>query len=159
MYDGKIPEHTQNIMSLFGDKRIKFTNSKRRNGRWGHPNRKTLLKNLEAKKDDFVLITNDDNMYVPVFVDAILSSIKKDTGFIMCNVLHSYIGFDVMETKLKENHIDMGSFAVRASIAKKVGFNHVNFSADGKYAEDCGKYCYDNHFKILHIKKPLFIHC
>jgi hypothetical protein len=159
MYDGEIPEHTQDIMDLFGDKRIHFKHSKQRNGLWGHPNRKKMIQDVKSNENDFILLTNEDNMYVPIFVDAILSSVKKNTGFIMCDFLQSYIGFMVFNVKLKENHIDMGSFAVKSSVVKKVGFNHLNFSADGKYAEDCGKYCNENNLEILHIKQPLFIHC
>lgn len=159
MYDGPIPDHIKNIMSLFGDSRIKFRNTEKVNGYWGHPNRKKMLQELKGRKDDFVLLTNEDNIYVPVYVDAILSTIKKDTGIIMTNALHSYTNYSVFESELKENHIDMGAFAVRLDIAKKVGFNHINFSADGKYAEECGEYCVKKRFGILKIKQSLFIHC
>lgn len=159
MYDGKPPDEVVSNMSLFKDRRIHFRHSKERNGEWGHPNRDLMLKQVRSKKNDFILLTNDDNMYVPIFIDAMFSVINDNVGFVMCDVLHSYIGFKVMKTELKENHIDMGSFIVRSDIAKEVGFKHRNFSADGKYAEECGKSCYDNKLEILHVENPLFIHC
>ena len=159
MYDGPIPLKVQKSMDIFNDKRIHFKSSGKRTGVWGHLNRKRMIKELKADDNDFVLLTNEDNMYVPIFVESMLNVANGNTGFVMCNVLHSYIGYDVMETKLKENYIDMGSFAIRVDIAKKIGFNHVNFSADGRYAEDCAKYCSENKIEIIHIKTPIFIHC
>ncbi len=159
MYDGPIPQYIQNIMGLFGDKRIQFKNSKNRKGKWGHPNRKTMIEELSCDKNDLVLLTNEDNMYVPIFVDAILGVMTKKSGMIMCNLLHSYKDFKVMEVKLKENYIDLGCFAVRSVIAKSIGFNFRHISADGRYAEECALYCKENNLEILHIKEPLFIHC
>ena len=159
MYDGKPPESIAGIMDLYNDPRITFTHSERRKQKWGHPNRKTMLEQVKANDDDIILLTNEDNMYVPIFVEAMLKTAKEGVGFVMCDILHNYEDYKVMEVKLKENYIDMGCFCVRADVAKKVGFNHVNFSADGRYAEDCAKYCKEKKLEILHIQRPLFIHC
>ena len=159
MYDGYPPKQVQDIMSLFADERIHFTHSGTRNGKWGHPNRKFMLQTLEDDKDSYVLLTNDDNMYVPVFVEAMLSACKEDVGLVFCDTLHSYIGYSVNKSKLRENFIDMGAFIVRCDIAKSVGFNHEHFSADGRYAEECGSYCAKNEIGIRYIDRPLFIHC
>jgi GT2 family glycosyltransferase len=159
MHDGTPPQKVKDVMSIYGDNRIHFKHTKKVNGYWGHPNRKTMLERLRGDKDDFILMTNDDNLYVPTFIETMFACIDSEVGFVMCDTLHSYINYSVMTTQLKENHIDMGSFIVRYDIAKKIGFNYINFSADGKYAEECGKYCHDNALKILHVKKPLFIHC
>ena len=159
MYDGKPPESIYGIMEFYNDPRINFKHSKRRKQNYGHPNRKTMLEEVDANDNDLILLTNEDNMYVPIFVEAMLKTAVKGVGFVMCDILHSYIHFDVMKVELRVDHIDMGAFCVRSDVAKKVGFNHVNFSADGRYAEDCGKYCTEHNLEILHIQRPLFIHC
>lgn len=159
MYDGYPPKQVHDIMSLFADERIHFTHSGSRNGKWGHPNRKAMIQSLEPDADSYVLITNDDNMYVPIFVDAMLSACKSDVGMVFCDTLHSYTGFTHTKSQLKENFIDMGAFIVRCDIAKEVGFNHEHFSADGRYAEECAKYCSDREIGIRYIDRPLFIHC
>lgn len=157
MYDGPVPKQIQDVMALFGDERIHFTHSETRNGLWGHPNRKTLLEALKCDSEDFVLLTNDDNVYVPVFVNVMLGA-TKDSGIVMCDTLHSYTGYLPHVSELRECGIDMGAFIVRSDIAKEVGFNHTHFSADGKYAEECGAKCKELGLEIKHVRHLLFIH-
>ena len=99
MYDGYPPKHIQDIMSMFADPRIHFTHSGSRNGKWGHPNRKAMIESLPD--DGYVLLTNDDNMYVPVFVEAMLSATKDGAGMVYCDTLHSYVGYQVTKSQIK----------------------------------------------------------
>jgi hypothetical protein len=127
-------------------------------GEFGHPNRRMMLQNLAGACDDYVLITNDDNYYVPAFVEYFLKEAKSDVGMLYCNTIHSYIKYDIMFTRVKECFIDMGCFVVRSDVAKAVGFNQTNHSADGVYAEACARYCQEHRLKIIYIDKSLFIH-
>ena len=157
MYDGVVPKQIQDIMNLFGDERIHFTHSEKRNQLWGHPNRKTMLEALQCDPGDFVLMTNDDNVYVPIFVDVMLEA-ANNAGIVMCDTLHSYTRYTPHISELRECGIDMGAFIVRADVAKAVGFNHTHFSADGRYAQECGAYCKKIDLPIRHVKHLLFIH-
>ena len=157
MYDGVVPKQISDIMGLFGDERIHFMHSPTRNGNYGHPNRKTMLEGLQCDSNDFVLMTNDDNVYVPIFVDVMLGA-TESAGVVMCNTLHSYTKYLPHISELRECGIDMGAFIVRADVAKSVGFNHIHFSADGKYAEECGLYCKEKGLGIKHVQHLLFIH-
>jgi hypothetical protein len=160
IHDGVPPKQVSDIMNLFGDERIKFNYSKTRNSFWGHPNRKKMLEDLVCEDTDFVLMTNDDNIIVPNFIEQMLGVTTEKTGFVMCDMVHSYCFYDYFKTQLKVGFIDMGAFIVRADVAKAVGFNHINeFVADGLYAVECGTYCVEHNLDILHIEKPLFIHC
>lgn len=158
MYDGAVPKQVQDIMNLFDDERIHFTHSETRNQLWGHPNRKTMLENYVQREGDYVLLTNEDNYYVPMFAEVMLSACKEDTGVVMCNTVHSYTGYKAHISELRECGIDMGAFIVRGDVAKAVGFNHTHFSADGRYAEECRDYCTERNLGVMHANHLLFVH-
>jgi hypothetical protein len=158
IYDGPAPDSIQQIMSGYNDSRINFFCSQKRNGCYGHPNRRKLLEKLSGDNDDFVLLTNDDNYYVPVFVEYMLQQATRTVGIVSCNTVHSHFQYKVHESKLIENAIDMGAFIVKFPIAKGIGFKYDDFSADGKYAEECANACRCSQLQTVHIDKPLFIH-
>lgn len=159
IHDGEPPQNIINVMSLYDDPRITFEYTPQVNGKWGHPNRNMGLRRIPLSHRNFVLMTNDDNYYVPEFVNFFLREARRaSTGFVYCDTLHNYIQYDVMDSQPKKNHIDMGAFIVRVDIAKKIGFNSVEFSADGIYAEACANLCSQRRLILKHIKKALFIH-
>ena len=158
VHDGPAPDDIKDIIALYDDPRITFCETTERHGQWGHPNRKWMLEQLGENSVDYVLITNDDNYYVPKFVEYFLNEGKKTVGFIYCNTVHSYMGYDVLITRVKECSIDVGSFAVRLDMAKKIGFQHMYEQADGRYAEECAVVCLVMKLKLVHIDKPIFIH-
>ena len=163
VYDGPAPQEILDIVALFTkDKRVRFYESPERYQNYGHPNRKTMLQTIVTEPGDFILMTNDDNYYVPVFVEYMIAVRRQRSGqragIIYCNTVHSHAGYDVHNSELHENCIDMGAFMVREDIAKITGFNHIHFSADGTYAEECMRTCLKNRLKAVKINKPLFIH-
>jgi GT2 family glycosyltransferase len=158
IYDGPVPSYINDVINFYNDKRIYFTHSDKRNGRFGHPNRRQALMNLTGETDDYVLLTNDDNYYVPTFIEQMLSMTDDNTGIVFCNTVHSYINYAVHESSLFECGIDMGAFIVKYPIAKKIGFNYMHETADGRYATECSNYCVMNDLKTIHVKRPLFVH-
>lgn len=161
IHDGTAPYSVHEVMGLpeYQDPRIKFTETPQVNGYWGHPNRRDGLKQLSLNHRDYVLLTNDDNYYVPRFVEYFLKECRDGKiGFIYCDAIHSYEQYNLFISEVKENHIDMGSFIVKLDVARRVGFNHTHLSADGRYAEECANYCRIRRLGIVHIPKPLFVH-
>lgn len=160
IHDGPAPQDIKDVISLYkGDFRVEYNETLTTNGHWGHPNRRIALRELSLNHRDYVLITNDDNYYVPEFVKYFFQEIKKDNvGFVYCDTVHSYEKYNVLISEPRENHIDMGSFIVKVDVAKRVGFNYIHLSADGLYAEQCANYCRLRRLAIIHIQKPLFIH-
>lgn len=161
VYDGPAPQEITNIVAPFieADKeRVHFYQSAERYQQYGHPNRSSMLQSIVTEPNDYILMTNDDNYYVPLFVDFMLASVHRDEGIVYCDTIHSHLAYDLHISELRENHIDIGAFMVRADIAKTVGFNHVHFSADGTYAEECLRYCQKRSINVIKVKKPLFIH-
>jgi GT2 family glycosyltransferase len=163
VYDGPAPQGILDIVAPFvsgsrKDERIRFFESPERNQKYGHPNRRSMLQAIEADKNDYILMQNDDNYMVPRTVEFIIKEMKHDTGIIYWDTVHSHMDYNVHISQLKENFIDMAAFAVRADIAKSTGFNHDHFSADGTYAEECLNTCKSEGFKAVKINKPLLIH-
>jgi len=160
VHDGPAPELVKKIMNRYrDDNRIHFTCSVNRNGKYGHPNRRTELEQLKGSDNDFVLITNSDNYYVTEFVEQMLSASEMgNIGIVMCDTLHSHLHYGYHSSQLYEGGVDMGAFIVRFDIAKKVGFNHTHFSADGAYAVECGEECVKQGLRVAYIPKALFIH-
>jgi len=163
VYDGAAPPHILEIIEPFisgsrKDSRIHFYQSPERYQKYGHPNRRTMLQSIECHHNDFILMTNDDNYYVPRFVEFMLKAITFNTGLVYCDTVHSHMEYGYHVSQLAENFIDMGAFIVRSNIAKGTGFNHDHFSADGVYAEECMRTCERKRLKAVKINKPLFIH-
>ena len=158
IYDGPAPQNIKDTMSLYDDERIKFFESEQRNQYYGHPNRKMMLEKMPASNEDFVLGTNDDNYYVPVFVEYMLREVNPRVGMIYCDSVHSHFQYIHHRTQIKIDHVDIGSFIVRMDIAKKTGFNGVAFNSDGVYAMKCYDLCRKLGLGATYIAKPLFIH-
>lgn len=161
MHDGPAPEGVLRVVNdpfYITDGRVHYKETPQCNGEFGHPNRRMMLQDLAGACDDYVLITNDDNYYVPAFVEYFLRECRADVGMLYCNTVHSYMQYTVMYSRVKECCIDMGCFIVRSDVAKTVGFNQTNHSADGAYAEACAAYCRVHRLTVKYIDKPLFVH-
>lgn len=158
-HDGVPPAQVSEIMKRYiDDDRIVLRHSDKRHGLWGHPNRKRGLAGLKCSDGDFVLITNADNYYAPCFVAEMLGAVKMSVGIVFCDTIHSHLAWGYQRSKLREGGLDMGCGIVRADIAKAVGFEWGNFSADGRYFEACSKRCTELGLGAVHIEKAMFVH-
>lgn len=158
LHDGKAPESLVNELQpfLIHDK-VEFIATKERLQHYGHPMRRWALQNI--KLNEYILLTNGDNYYTPNMVDEIL---RCNEDFIYFNCVHSHVlkhvgnktNYGVLNTQLKNSHIDMGCAVIRSSFAKKAGFNSDEFSGDWTYFEDVLKL----KPTIKKIEKYLFVH-
>lgn len=160
IHDGPASQAVKDVMKLYrDDKRILFIDTDVRVGNWGHENRREMLQLQEGAPDDFVLITNDDNYYVPKFVQMFMDeAVKPRTGMVYCDFLHHNFVYDVLVSRPKVNYMDMGAFIVNLPLAKEVGFVHNVPHSDGLYAEECAAKCIQKGLKVTKIPKPLFVH-
>jgi hypothetical protein len=159
VHDGAPSEKVEDIARLYADDpQIRFWNTTKRYGCYGHPNRRMMLNKIDVNEDDFILLTNDDNYYVPQFVNFCQKYMTKKVGMIYFDMLHNYYFYKVLETKPVVNNIDMGAFIVRGSIAKEIGFKSNKVEADGIYCMDCVNYCNKNNFEVIKIPGILFVH-
>lgn len=159
IYDGPVPRWYKDLIKKHQkDKRINFYNSEKRTQCFGHPNRRAMLKKLRYTEGDYLLMTNDDNYYVPRFIEFMLSVCGDKTGMAYCNTIHSHFEYKLNMTEIKKGRIDIGAFIVRLDIAKEAGFKHDDFAADGDYAEECKALCDKKRLDTYWLQKPLFIH-
>jgi glycosyltransferase involved in cell wall biosynthesis len=158
VHDGVASPDVHKTISLYNDSRIQYRESPKRYGVYGHPNRKIFLSELTGDKEEFIILTNDDNYYVPIMAIEVLTKCKPDVGMVYFDTVHSHFLYNVLKTQIKVDMIDVGSFAVRADVAKAVGFTNFAFNGDGYYACDCAKYCKEHGLRTEYIPKPLFVH-
>jgi len=138
---------------------VSYFDSNTRFNDYGHSLREIALARCETK---LMLLTNDDNYYVPTFVEEILSQDWENADIVYFDMVHNHkiydlpnpIGYQTLITEPRVNRIDMGSFAFRTELGKKAGFADKSHSADGYFFEKMlalGA-------RIIKIKKVLFVH-
>lgn len=132
MHDS-VSEEIRKIVTGFNDKRIFYHESEIRYNDFGHTLRE---QGLNFVTGDYLMWTNDDNYYVPVFLERMLNNIQSgDYDFVYCDMVHSHEDYHVLVTQPAFCKIDMGAFIVKTSIAQEVRFPDRDFCADGKFVE------------------------
>jgi glycosyltransferase involved in cell wall biosynthesis len=137
------------------DSRIKFTILDIRHNDWGHtPRNYGLLKS----KEEWVVMTGEDNYYAPTFVEEFLNVVNDDVNFVFCNMVlngnqNQYVP---IKSKIEYGKIDMGCFMTRTKHGKEILLNPKINQADWVYVVD-----YLNRYedgKIIQIDKILYVH-
>lgn len=138
IYCDKPNPYIKQVVELLNDSRITYIENLEAKGKWGHYNRVEALNTLVDT--EFILQTSIQDYYIPTTVGEILKYEKK-ADLIYFNCLHNHFNYETLNSQLRQCRIDWGSFAVRTSIAKKVGINHPESGvADGVFVEQLCKY-------------------
>jgi glycosyltransferase involved in cell wall biosynthesis len=152
IYDGY-----QEVKDYFkNDDRFKFSELNGPHKDWGHTARNYGLEHLE---EEWVVMSGDDNYYVPVFVETFLESIKfrNDVNFVHCNLVHNWVNNDYIPlvSAPRVNRIDIGNFMSKSEFSKQLRLDVTKANADGLFVEE-----YIDKFKgnIIHIEKFLYVH-
>lgn len=150
-------EGYQEVKEYFkNDNRFRFSELNGPHKDWGHTARNYGLQNLE---EHWVVMSGDDNYYVPVFVETFLNEAKfrNDVNFIHCNLVHNWVNNDYLPliSVPQVNRIDIGNFMTKSEYAKQLTLDVTKANADGIFVEE-----YINKFKggVLHIPKFLYVH-
>jgi glycosyltransferase involved in cell wall biosynthesis len=144
------------IMDYFkDDERIKFTILPERYNDWGHTPRNY---GVEQSTEDWIVMTGEDNYYVPIFVDNFLSAVEPNVGLIFCNMVHNWIDFQyfAIDCKPEWGKIDIGNFIIRRDLAQQMKLDTEEIQSDGKYIEEFKVLFPDE--KIIKISKILYVH-
>lgn len=146
---------TQMIEELNDPRIIIRTLSKRYND-WGHTGRE-LGKTMARYR--WVVMTGDDNYYVPTTVKEILEKAEQfahyEAGMIYWDMVHSHYDYSYFVCSAGFNQIDIGAFATRNDLAKQIKLTS-DYAADGLFVEE-----YKKKFPtqtIVKIKKVLYVH-
>jgi glycosyltransferase involved in cell wall biosynthesis len=152
--DGLTTEYKE-VKDMFqSEDRVRFSHLESPHNDWGNSGRNYGLDN---SKEEYVVMTGDDNYYVPSFVENFLDQAKYGFDFIYCNLIHdmnkdSYIHID---SKLSVGWIDIGSFMVRRSLIGDLRLNVDSYEADWLFVNRITKYGTN---KIKKINKTLYVH-
>jgi glycosyltransferase involved in cell wall biosynthesis len=137
------------------DEKIKFSELEGPHNDWGHTARQYGVDN---SKSEWVVMSGDDNYYVPHFLDYFLNSVDGETTFVFCDMIHNWINneYVYLKTYPKKDHIDIGCFMSKTEMAKQIRLDKTRGDADGLFVEE-----YLTKFpngKIMYIPKPLYVH-
>jgi glycosyltransferase involved in cell wall biosynthesis len=135
--------------------KIKFTFLEERFNDWGHTPRNY---GLSQATEEWVIMTGEDNYYVPTFVENFLSVVRDDVNFVFCNMVHNWVKDEYipMQCQIEFGKIDVGNFMSRTYNSQKLRLRTDVPEADWLFIDE-----YLNRFtegKIIKIDKVLYVH-
>ena len=123
---------------------------------------------IQLADTEYLLLTNDDNYYVPRFLEYMFMPMDAQGAdapdIVFCDMIHSHnnpgvrtqLPYNPFETRPERNFIDIGCFVARTELARKVGFRDKGFAGDATYFEDLVGAAVDA--KLVKIPMTLFVH-
>lgn len=120
---------------------------------------------IEAATGDWIVLTNADNYFVTGWLDRLVTNITDDLGLIFWDCVHN--GWKWSDKagdgrfhgcQLKRGYIDLSCVAVRAPVAKKIGFPFRSYEGDYDYISACARECDNLKLGIGHIQETLLVH-
>ena len=140
------------VLVHFNKDKISWTYSGKRYNDYGHTPREIIKQKSHA---DYILMTGDDNYYIPTLIKEIKEVAKTKPGLIYWDMVHSHYDYQYFKCAPHTHQIDMGAFATRTDLAKQIKLNS-SFAADGDFIEDFRKkFPLESKVKI---NKVLFVH-
>ncbi|MGD0388215.1 MAG: glycosyltransferase [Tepidisphaeraceae bacterium] len=143
--DGPNPLAVEQVKSI-NDPRIRVIETTEPRGRWGHPYRQI---GLDACRGEFIGMSNDDNYYVPGYLEQMIFAMK-DADLAYCSCLHSYLSWDVSQMSG-----DLGSWIARSSLVREIPWTGVELASDRRYFDALHKRAGN---RVVEVKRPLFVH-
>lgn len=117
--------------------KITFIDDLEHKGHWGFYHRHKV--SLIEPCSEWVLYTNEDNYYVPTFLETMINgAINSNSKMVYCDCLHNYDSYQVLNTQVRQNNIDMGCFISHIDLIKTTPWTDFVAVADGIYAEKIG---------------------
>jgi len=144
------------IMKYFkDDERIEFTILPERYNDWGHTPRNY---GLQLATEDWVVMTGEDNYYMPVFVDHFLDAVTPKANFVYCNMIHNWTNYQYYSIDCQPSwgKIDIGNFMVKRENAQQMSLNVKNEQADGVFVEEYLKKFTEG--EVVKVNKTLYVH-
>jgi glycosyltransferase involved in cell wall biosynthesis len=150
----EIQDAMRTIVEFFNDDRIKLTILPERHNDWGHTPRQYGLDNAT---EEWVVMTGEDNYYVPHFVDIMLEE-SKNQHFVYCDMVHNWTNKQYIPilSKLQLGKIDIGSFMTKTNMAQKIKLKKEHEWADWFFVQE-----FQNKYKVAKYKKInriLYVH-
>lgn len=150
--DGLTNEYRQ-VKDLYQEEeRVRFSHVEGPHNDWGHTARNY---GLDKRIGDFIVMTGDDNYYVPTFVENFLSQPQYD--LIYCDMVHDLKrnAYLAIKTELSLGRIDIGNVMFRSSIIGDIRLNTKSYEADWWFINSI---MIDKTSNIRKIDKVLYVH-
>lgn len=130
IHDGPNETGLKEIIERIDDARVHYEETPTRSENWGHSIRSEWLQKVEG---DYVVITNQDNYHVPVFIEYMLKGFNQpNTIATYCSeMIHSYKAWQIIPCSMRRGYVDCAGVMMRLDKVKAVGWNDVtSHSAD-----------------------------
>lgn len=151
-HDGPLPE---GVSVPFDDPRVSFSCSPIRLSKFGHPHRQGAIDSLKADCQ-WLVLTNDDNYYAPVFAQWLLSTaVAGRARMAYCNCVHSHKMWKPLVTEARRGKLDLGGLIVESRLAASVPFSDFSFSGDGTWIDGLVAKVSG---KVVKVPASLFVH-
>ena len=120
---------------------------------------------IQRLDTEYVLITNDDNYYCPVFLESMFRALQQfQADIVLCDMLHSHnlpggrqqLPYRYFETFPRRCAADIGCFITKSALAKQAGFRDKTSEGDATYLEDIMRIA--GKPKIAKVNQALFVH-
>lgn len=142
----------KDIITKFNTDKIRLWFTGCRYNDWGHTPREL---GKQASKADYIIMTGDDNYYVPTFVEELEKASTDNPGIIYWDMVHNHYQYSYFQCVLALGRIDMGAFATRRDIAQQIRLQ-TSYAADGHFISEFNERFPDE--KRVKIEKILFVH-
>jgi hypothetical protein len=160
---------------------ISYLETEQRHNDYGHSLRE---RGIGLADTPFLMMTNDDNYYAPVFLEIMFGGIEKHgLDFAYCDFISSHsfafksepdpevytniarntqgqwvqAPYNVIRSKPHRSAIDIGNFIVRSEMAREVGFRDKGFAGDGTFVQDLMER-YRGSIKAAKVNQVLYMH-
>ena len=143
VHDGPV-DNALPASSVTLDPRIDFICTPNRTKQHGHPHRREQAlapftykgSPSTVQQPEYIVFTNDDNYYMPVFLEWMLAeAVGTKSDFMYCDMVHSHRLWQPFVTTPKKGRIDLGCFMASRDLIAKVPWTDFSFSGDGVYIE------------------------
>lgn len=164
LHDG-FDDHMNRILGELKTKNpdvIDYFFSRERYNDFGHSLRDIGIRMVDT---EYLLITNDDNYYCPLFVENMFAALHAHhADVVMCDMIHSHSnpggrpqpGYGLFVTAPQRCSVDIGCFIARTKLARQVGFRDKSHDGDATYFEDLLSVKKD--IRIAKVNQVLFVH-
>lgn len=133
-HDGPLEDKNIKEKIQLIDNRISFIETQERKNLWGFDVRHKLAR--DSKNIDYILFTNDDNYYAPIFLDVCVKTMEEyKTDMVFCNFITKSNGYMPVISQTKVYHIDLGCYMSSYKLVKDTPWEDTTWIADGLYAE------------------------
>jgi glycosyltransferase involved in cell wall biosynthesis len=156
--DEPVVERLHQLIDFLNDKRIKLTILDKRYNDWGHTPRNI---GLDMATEDWIIMTGEDNYYVPTFVDEFLIAGKKnETQFIYCNMVHNLAtnSYLPIKSKIELGWIDIGCAAYMNRLIKNLRLETTYPESDYTFISKYLISLTEHFMPITKIDKVLYVH-